>query len=309
MSISFTANQVAQSSSIDLNNGTITTAKLTSTETSGSFDYYMKATDSSVTPTIQYKCNDNAASTAVDDAMDNNEGTCQVNTDTISDTGAINDCLKLRSTDARFTLASTRSLVEGDTICFWIKPRVASNGYVDANAYKNGYYPVAGHDTDTHDSCIDLQVQRVHIQDRTGNGYQSDDYTVPWDTSTFYHIAIVFNSTNTKFYVNGVAWGTGNPFGVETLDIVHFGRGYSGSTNGESDLDDIRIYDAELTAAEVSLIYNSGTGNETKDVYFEPVTSGVAKTFVNSGTNLKWRAEENAGSTGTITKLIISDYH
>jgi len=42
-SILFTSGQIAQSSSIDYNNGTITSAKLTSTEDSGSFDYEMTA--------------------------------------------------------------------------------------------------------------------------------------------------------------------------------------------------------------------------------------------------------------------------
>jgi len=42
-SVTFTSGQIALSSSIDYNNGTITTATLTSTETSGSFDYEMTA--------------------------------------------------------------------------------------------------------------------------------------------------------------------------------------------------------------------------------------------------------------------------
>ena len=39
----FTSGQIAESTPIDLNNGTITTAKLTSTEVSGSFTYEMTA--------------------------------------------------------------------------------------------------------------------------------------------------------------------------------------------------------------------------------------------------------------------------
>ena len=42
-SVTFTSGQIAQSKSIDYNNGEITTAKLTSTEVSGSFDYEMTA--------------------------------------------------------------------------------------------------------------------------------------------------------------------------------------------------------------------------------------------------------------------------
>ncbi len=45
-SVSFTSGQIAESNAIDFDNGTITQAKLTSTETSGSFDYEMTANGS-----------------------------------------------------------------------------------------------------------------------------------------------------------------------------------------------------------------------------------------------------------------------
>ena len=76
-SVDFTSGQIALSSSIDYNNGTITTATLDSTEVSGSFDYEMAADGStfeSVTPgtahtfsvtgtDLRFKITENAAST------------------------------------------------------------------------------------------------------------------------------------------------------------------------------------------------------------------------------------------------------
>lgn len=47
----FTSGQIAESTPIDLNNGTITGATLTSTEESGSFDYEMTANGDDVSPT------------------------------------------------------------------------------------------------------------------------------------------------------------------------------------------------------------------------------------------------------------------
>lgn len=42
---------------------------------------------------------------------------------------------------------------------------------------------------------------------------------------------------------------------------------------------------------------------------WESVTSGVAHSFANTGTDLRWRITENAASTGTITNIQITSYH
>ncbi len=76
-SVTFTSGQVAESTSIDFGNGTITTALLTTTEVSGSFDYEMTADGTnweSVSPTVahtfsnpgtdlRWRATENAAST------------------------------------------------------------------------------------------------------------------------------------------------------------------------------------------------------------------------------------------------------
>ena len=87
---------------------------------------------------------------------------------------------------------------------------------------------------------------------------------------------------------------------------------------------------ADFTAGEIveseSVDYNNGTITTAKLIStevsgdfdyemtadgtnWESVTSGTVHTFTNTGTDLRWRAPENAAGTGEISKIVISDYH
>lgn len=67
------------------------------------------------------------------------------------------------------------------------------------------------------------------------------------------------------------------------------------------------ITTAKLTSTEVS---GSFTYEMTADgTNWEEVTSGTAHTFTDTGTDLRWRATEDAASTGEISQIKIEDYH
>ena len=73
------------------------------------------------------------------------------------------------------------------------------------------------------------------------------------------------------------------------------------------DLNNGTITTAKLTSTEVSGSFTyEMTANGTD---WETVTSGVAHTFSNSGTDLRWRATEAVGGTGTISQIKIEKYH
>lgn len=67
------------------------------------------------------------------------------------------------------------------------------------------------------------------------------------------------------------------------------------------------ITTATLTSTEVSGSFDyEMTADGTN---WESVTSGVAHTFSSTGTDLRWRATENAASTGEISQIVVEDYH
>lgn len=189
-----------------------------------------------------------------DELTTENDGTITGATYT---TGIVGD-YALRANDSAYVGVTTINLAQGSSISFWIKPRVFSNGYIDTQAYKNYFCPVAVLSTDAHDSCIDLYksaTSNIRTQDEAGNSYNSSN-TTSWDTSTWYHIVIVFGSDTTKFYKDGIALGTANAFGANTLKFDRIGQGYSGSTNSEVDLDEVLIYNKALNETEISTLYN-----------------------------------------------------
>ncbi len=64
---------------------------------------------------------------------------------------------------------------------------------------------------------------------------------------------------------------------------------------------------ATLTITEVSGSFDYEMTADGSN--WESVTSGVAHTFSNTGTDLRWRATENAASTGEISQITITNYH
>ena len=67
------------------------------------------------------------------------------------------------------------------------------------------------------------------------------------------------------------------------------------------------ITTAKLTSTEASGSFDyEMTADGTN---WEACTSGVALVFADSGTDLRWRATENAASTGQIDQIIVEDYH
>ena len=135
-------------------------------------------------------------------------------------------------------------------------------------------------------------------------------------TNGWHHFAFTMDIGGVpKLYLDRVDQGLPDSTAQTVTDSWNIN--YIGGTTGydsnygdyvNTRIDDMRIFETTITSEDVGAIYNSGTGNEFSDAYFEPVTSGTAHTFTNSGTDLRWIAAENAGSTGEITKIKIENY-
>lgn len=74
------------------------------------------------------------------------------------------------------------------------------------------------------------------------------------------------------------------------------------------DFNNSTITTATLTAtvSSGSFTYQMTANGGTN---WENVTNGVAHTFSNTGTDLRWKITENAASTGKITQIVINSYH
>ncbi len=73
---------------------------------------------------------------------------------------------------------------------------------------------------------------------------------------TWAHVAVTFDGTTARFYLNGVETGNGGfSFGLDKDAAVHFGSDDPNGGNAfNGALDDVRLYDKALSAAEVKAL-------------------------------------------------------
>ena len=295
-SVTFTAGQVAESTSIDFANGTITQVILTSTEESGSFLY--EVTANYVQPIAHYKLNDNLATTNVIDSAGSNDGTATFNTSDNSVTGKINNALTFNgSTD----WVDTGALVlSKGTFSLWLK---ATN----INDVNDGRFLV---DEDNNGLFFFQDGTNNVLRFFFRNAVASDIFKniTLSDVTDWTLITVTFDSSGMNFYENGVLKDTLSNTNSWTLNVDHLQIGGRASRTFDGTLDDVRIYNKVLSQAEISLIYNSGSGTE-ENATWETTTSGATHIFTNTGTDLRWRATENGASTGEISELKLESYH
>lgn len=115
-------------------------------------------------------------------------------------------------------------------------------------------------------------------------------------TGSWTHVAVTFNgSGSVTFYINGASAGTGsvaatNPTNTQAVDL---GRAYNGNYfNGK--MDEVAIFNSELTASEISSIYNKAYPQSDIVSFWRFEDDATDSVGSNNGTN--------NGATFTTTK-------
>ena len=123
-----------------------------------------------------------------------------------------------------------------------------------------------------------------------------------FSTDTWYHIVMTYDSGTLKMYVDGAddsgSAGTGGDTGwTSTNDNLEIGRKAGGGQLFTGNIDDISIWNKELSAVEVSAIYNSG---KPKD---ESATTGLVGywTFDDATFSTNWTVPDNSSNSNNGT--------
>jgi len=125
------------------------------------------------------------------------------------------------------------------------------------------------------------------------------------DASTNHFIS-QFENLYTEDFIDSDFEDTNGTASWSTTGSVSFTSGQI-ALSSSIDYNNSTITKATLTSTEVS---GSFTYEMTADnTNWEEVTSGVSHIFSDTGTDLRFRATENATSTGEISKIIVSDFH
>jgi len=137
-------------------------------------------------------------------------------------------------------------------ISVWIKPSQTINA-----GYPTGWQTVLGKYPDwvlqviENDGAIRLES--------TGGTYGGEilrTTRTTWTAGTWYHIVFVANSTGTYFYVNGERDNSNSNTGTmgSSANDCYIG-GYMDAV-----IDEVGLWDRDLTGGEIALLYNSGDG-------------------------------------------------
>lgn len=123
----------------------------------------------------------------------------------------------------------------------------------------------------------------MYLQQGSGSGQLTYEDTKRVPIGQWCHIVVTKNSTNIKFYINGVLGVTGNTSAtpvVATTAAVHIGRRTDGQLFLPGKLDDSFICNDDLTISQIQDIYYSGI-------------------YPSTNLKLRWKMDENAGTSLT----------
>jgi glucose/arabinose dehydrogenase len=237
---------------------------------------------------------DEGTGTSVADASGNgNTGT--ITNATWTTTGKYGKALTFNGTSSRVNVsdATTLHLSTAMTLEAWVNPTTVSNAWRDV-IYKGSDYFLEA--TSTGGSA-------PAGGGIFGNGSATMTVKAPTalTRSTWSHIALTYNGATLRFFVNGTQVATQartgairtstNPLQIGSDSI--FGQYFSGL------IDEVRVYNRALTAAEIQSDMNTPLGGGTDNQ--PPTAPGtLTATAINSGrVDLSWgAATDNVGVTG-----------
>lgn len=254
--------------------------------------------DATVTPPVDYltglvgrwQFNDGSGTTAADSSGNGNTFTLGAGASTRPTwtTGAIDGALDFDGTDDYLTRVNSASLNIATTVTLmaWVKmDAIQSNfttilGKLNTNITNNQYRMGIYQDVLVFDFC-----SAVSAACTTYNSGYTDPATL--QAGKWYHLAITFNNTSNsaKLFINGVqaTWAVdqgdiNNGNMRTTTQPLYVGYGIQTDPYFDGQIDELRVYNTELTPAQVTAVYNYTLGS-----YYGPkaFTMGVDNTTNN----------------------------
>ena len=185
-----------------------------------------------------------ASQTIVDSSGNSNNGTIYGTGIDCTKPGKYGGACSFDGTDDGISVPNNNSLRnQAVTIAAWINPSGSADQTIIGSTTGNGgysltYRPAAG-------NILEFQRRNVIIIGQSTGKNLSD----AWN-----YVAVTYDSSgNYKFYINGVAAGSGTNLQTfswpSTIDLGHYGGGTTSSMNGM--IDDVKIYNYARTQKQI----------------------------------------------------------
>jgi hypothetical protein len=140
------------------------------------------------------------------------------------------------------------------SIAFWFKPNLSQTACIVAKQQTSG---LAGY-------SVIFEVTKILFRLDSGPNFDVRSSTGGLDLNTWYHVVCtksdVADESGMSIYIDGVKdddAGTGAIGTMTNDESIHFGRFGNDSSPFTGQLDEVRIFDKELTAEEIKRLYES----------------------------------------------------
>jgi len=193
-----------------------------------------------------WKLDDGSGMTAVDSSGNGFDGTLINGPTWVAGFDGVGGALELDGRDDYVDFGNPATWPAGKsprTLCGWGRTHSIAASYRWMAAYGS---PAAG------------QAMFIGLNGSTliAGGYWGDDVTVSnvWQVDEWYHVGLTYDGTNAKAYVNGKEVATMAKNWNLTLSRAYLGRQVNDAEYWDGDVDDVRLYDQALKAAEVKAL-------------------------------------------------------
>ncbi len=227
-----------------------------------------------------WKFDDGSGSSAADSSGNSNTGTL-INGPTWT-TGKIDGALNFDGVDDAVQIGTGNLNISGGTIAFWAY----------AESFSGTAQYLFGHATQPWANRIQLYTDDSSGNLDLGLGDSHNLNSIQnLNTDTWYHITLTWNGTNYVVYIDGQARANSTYTGLSTFegyaDIGNNGNSSDRSAAFDGMIDDVRVYNRALNAAEVLELYNSAP-----PAFFNIQATNISS----SGATIMWNTDENSTS-------------
>jgi hypothetical protein len=239
-----------------------------------------------------WKFDENSGTSLSDASGNGNTGTFNGTTGSQWVTGKINSGLTFNGSNNTVTIPSSSSInpTAALTVSMWVK--VASGNFRGTLYYGSGC------------QCTVYTWDDGNMYFDIGFGagqWNAHEVSVPYSNNVWMHIVAVYDGSYLRIYKNGVA---GTPLAYNTAFSNSGTATFGGAiTDYTGVIDEVGIWDRALSSAEVTALYNSGSGIQypfTGTVIAQ--TGNLASFVTNAGTTLAdVDASGNIATTGNMT--------
>lgn len=205
-----------------------------------------------------WKLDETTGTTAADGSGNGNDGTVNgTDFDTDSVAGMSGTAMNFDGT-SDFIETSSDDILDPDTFtaCAWVRRTGPGSGQPWQEVFGNAVFQ-------THGWHLNFEPEATTAQFYLNRSGARDAVSVNIDTAQWNHICASYDGTNARLYANGVLGG--GPTAATVVDSTDsFYLGDAGPNQGdglEGDIDDMRIYNRALSAAEIADLYST-TGGE-----------------------------------------------